>query len=556
MTTKKRVGTVLPAKEAVQQFVLRARRIAAHSLAQPPEQLTKLAHEVLSGTIDFTGMLTTVQTLPDEETLESLIARVRPLTVQSEPIHHAKVLEAIVTLIGTKNPELTATIDSLRAQWEQTELQGVQVQTYAMQTMDPDGNATEPISDTQLAAGLLYADLVHAEPVGPKAKSLNFTFDDRYAAAVRVFTRIAELALMTLGLIAELVDAKKITVASSAFSAPVAISTTRVERRARLYTGVPGTPLPDLRLDGSKQPDGFTQFTITELLRQDQQNHVTLTTVGADGSKLYSFDGGVTRRAQEGESARLEMLIDNCAIFKLSFSLENGKPTTCNLTETTYLDYSNAAQLAANRLILAMHDAQTVKLSFSGGAVSFALVPLEDADRDSLTIACEIFDDIVAIERHTGREMLLNNAAVSLRQRIGLRVARRLWDGDLVETRVRESVIEGDYTDEIVTRVQSAASTFLFSGFQVPLPAVHLIHPELTLTPIAQEGDKAVTRFRVVTPEDAYFYAMRADVAIERTGEHVKPTPWDMYGVDQATLGREVADASRNGQVAPAREDA
>ena len=44
--------------------------------------------------------MTIEQELPEEENFESLVARLRPLTVQKEPIHYAKVLAAIETALS------------------------------------------------------------------------------------------------------------------------------------------------------------------------------------------------------------------------------------------------------------------------------------------------------------------------------------------------------------------------------------------------------------------------------------------------------------------------
>lgn len=538
VSAKQYVGTVLPANETIKQFVLRARRVAVHSLAQPREQLTKFSREVLSGTIDLAGMITTVETLPNEEALESLIARVRPLTLNSEPIHHAKVLNAIIELVGTDENEVVRAIDDLRTQWDQAELQGTQVQSYAMQSLDPEGRATDPISDTQLAAGFLYADLVHAKPTGAKAKALDFSFDARYLAAVRVFTRIAELTLVTLDLISELVDAKKITVTPSAFADPVTVSTTRVERRARLFTAEPGTPLPDLRIDGGKQPDGFAQFTITDLLRQDQKNHVSFTTVSADGAELYAVDGVVARRTSNANSAHVDLLIDNCAVFKLTFELENGRPKVGRLAEQTYLDHSNASQLAATRLVLAMHDAEEVKLAFGGGVVSLGFETLEDPKRESLQVALDVLDDLTAIEFQTNNALRLGDAAVNAAQRVNLRIVRRLWDGDLVETLVHDIEVQTGEPAVSVPFINIPETTFEFAGLQVPVPAVRLLHPGLSITATTSSDGDPTTRYLAGAPNGAFLYAMRADIAAARTGEAVKATPWDLYGIDQATFAR------------------
>src|SRR4051794_14815961 len=69
-------------EEIVARFVLRARRVEAHSLVQDREAFAELAEE--KGTIRLTvdGSGTMTRSLPaDEEVFESLAARVRPLVL-------------------------------------------------------------------------------------------------------------------------------------------------------------------------------------------------------------------------------------------------------------------------------------------------------------------------------------------------------------------------------------------------------------------------------------------------------------------------------------------
>lgn len=62
--------------EILSRFVLRARRIAAHSLVQDRRALAAHARGQMSGTLDSSGRITLTQLLPeDEEGLTALFAR-------------------------------------------------------------------------------------------------------------------------------------------------------------------------------------------------------------------------------------------------------------------------------------------------------------------------------------------------------------------------------------------------------------------------------------------------------------------------------------------------
>lgn len=107
----------------------------------------------------------------DEEVFESLASRVRPLTVKSEPVYYVKVFDALSELLGEVDGGLRSRIEALRAAWDDAEIQGTQIQAYALQSARLDGSSATPrVSDTQLAAAWLYADLVHADAQGAKKR--------------------------------------------------------------------------------------------------------------------------------------------------------------------------------------------------------------------------------------------------------------------------------------------------------------------------------------------------------------------------------------------------
>ena len=190
--------------------------------------------------------MTLIQELPDsEEAFESLAARLRPLTVKSEPIYFATVLTALREAAADEEERIA----SLEKAWEAAEIQGTQVQAFSLQQSKIDGSeATGFVSDTQLAAAWLYADLVHADATGPKRAALVFPLAERYAAAVRVFSNLASLTLQTLDLIQSLSDAGRLSIGADAFTADVVVGEKQLVREARAYVAEVGTEPPDLRV--------------------------------------------------------------------------------------------------------------------------------------------------------------------------------------------------------------------------------------------------------------------------------------------------------------------
>ncbi|WP_146175175.1 restriction endonuclease subunit S [Umezawaea tangerina] len=76
---------VLPDEEVLARFVVRTRRIEAHSLLKQ-EIFAKFPTGSMNMHLSVDGLATIRHPLPpDEEVFESLAARVRPLIVDSEP---------------------------------------------------------------------------------------------------------------------------------------------------------------------------------------------------------------------------------------------------------------------------------------------------------------------------------------------------------------------------------------------------------------------------------------------------------------------------------------
>jgi hypothetical protein len=196
------------------------------------------------------GSVTVRRSLPaDEEVFESLAARVRPLTLDIEPIYYKKVLSALWKLLDAA-PAATAQqreqLERLGKSWKAIAL-GKQVQAYALQSANLDGtDSTGLVSDTQLAAGWMYADLVHAAAKHWKAQALAFPLSERYVAAVRVFCRIAALTVDTLRFVEQLRGAGVVVVDQQVWGEDVVVGAAEiVYETVTAYTAAaPDTEVP------------------------------------------------------------------------------------------------------------------------------------------------------------------------------------------------------------------------------------------------------------------------------------------------------------------------
>ncbi|MEE1622496.1 hypothetical protein ACQ3I4_16645 [Zafaria sp. Z1313] len=197
--------------DTLQRFVLRARRIASHSLASDRERLVALADFTVAGTLALDGTFEMRRQLPDEELFESLAARLRPILLKSESVHNEKVLRAIGSILDEQEQEsagidaLREELERLRGAWERHQESDLRVLRYAVQSVKNDGTESTPqVSDSQLAMAWLYGDLVHVDVKGPKESGTLLPIKERYSGAVSYFATVALLCAETLDLVMRL----------------------------------------------------------------------------------------------------------------------------------------------------------------------------------------------------------------------------------------------------------------------------------------------------------------------------------------------------------------
>jgi hypothetical protein len=232
----------LDPRDRVQRFVLRARKMMAHSLVRENfELLNDLAAGTINATIEVnktTGesKATLNLDLPPEEAFESFAARLRPFTTGKESVYWAAVLDALEKLLSKETLAEVVDIDGLREHWKRV-VEGSNV-AQAYLVMTEKGQLT----DAQLADLWLNSDALHTQPITSDIGK-DLSLNQRYQAAVGVFARIGAVANHTLFLITHLHREGLLELDASAFTAPVLADTT-VKWEAKMYSAELGTPLP------------------------------------------------------------------------------------------------------------------------------------------------------------------------------------------------------------------------------------------------------------------------------------------------------------------------
>lgn len=191
----------------LERFVVRARRIEAHSLVRS-RKIEEFAQP--NYTLSFNGSSVSIRlnSRPeDEEVFESLAARIRPCIVDSEPIQLEKVVAA--TRILTSEIELTERQFNLLGSVDAWCKNHIAPNSYAPissheEIEEADSGEVTPASDTLLGLGWYYADLVHADPKQEKKATLKFPYDARYNQGVLLVSYLALIILTLLRMIRDL----------------------------------------------------------------------------------------------------------------------------------------------------------------------------------------------------------------------------------------------------------------------------------------------------------------------------------------------------------------
>lgn len=475
-------------------------------MVQDRDQLAVHAAGSFRGTVDPQGRWVMVQQLPEnEEVFESLAARLRPLMIKRESIYFANVFEALGAVADSDHRER---IESLLRSWERAEIQGQQVQAFSLQQSKVDGSeATDFVSDTQLAAAWLYADLVHADAQGPKAAALDFPFRERYAAAVRIFSHIASLTIATSALVESMVAAGLLVLEPWATEDEVVVGESELRREVRAYYAELGTAPPDLRTSGGWGPE-WTQLTITDLLRQNSANHVRVE-LRRGGDVIAGYDSAVIRRDKDATPAVWDVLVAKSMIFKFSPTFVEGRPVAWSFNGIDLLEGTNELRLGTMRLEVQLHDADEV--GFKIGDVelfSFEGMKLEEEVVRQFRVIAETLEDIVAVERIVGEELAECTGRFNDRERMRLRQVRLLHEGRLLRAGrgpLRANSDPGSPPDHVVV----PAGTLNIGGTDVPAPEVVLWHPQMHFE--TDEDDGPTGSFIVTIPdgERLYMWARR-----------------------------------------------
>ncbi|BBY92305.1 hypothetical protein MGALJ_19740 [Mycobacterium gallinarum] len=259
---RKKPVAELTDEEVVQllvDVVRRLRRVALHPLALAPDEedpwsepgglLRKLMNVFVTVTVVDGQPQSMTTPLPDELQFESLAIRARAFTLVRDRLYWQDALAALDRLTGRGDTLLISSSQDLWAEWHEATGRDDRVRAYFVVTEDKQKNEKKQ-TDVDLAYAWLYQDLAHGDAVTTGELGIQ----QRYEAAVGVFSHLAVVALETLHYINALCELGIISLPVGTFSNRVIASGTEggmkvtavheVDVDEDLNEITPGGPLP------------------------------------------------------------------------------------------------------------------------------------------------------------------------------------------------------------------------------------------------------------------------------------------------------------------------
>jgi hypothetical protein len=220
-------------------FIVRARRVEEHSLAQDRAALVKLAQVTFNVEMDAsTGTTTFIQELPPEEQVESAAARIRPLILNDDPTYYAKAFKALSYLLdvaGAAEPVLKV-LKGLRADWAAIRPKGRDLSAYSIEASMAGSADSELVTDNILGFAWLYGDVVHSDAERLK-ETHTFGVVERFRAAVPLVARIMMLTIADLNFIRFLNQQGLVVIDAPIFDRQVVVTETTFRQEAKVYVG-------------------------------------------------------------------------------------------------------------------------------------------------------------------------------------------------------------------------------------------------------------------------------------------------------------------------------
>ena len=254
-------------QSTVEGFILRARRIMAHSLIREQAELMQQLHSGQVKVLVTKNLKTGEEShrvridYPPEEAMESLASRVRPLILRKEAIYYEKVLNALEEMVGSDRLNEEIDVPWWHQNWREVIEGSGDAQAYVV------GTQSGSITDRKLMYAWIYGDVVHANAPRPKVIR-DLSIDDRYQAAAPGIARICDRVIYTFIMIRDLVDKGLITVDPGVLTESVVVTTTSVDREVQVYVAEYDGTTPEIPTSPGVELDPARWRSVHEALTE------------------------------------------------------------------------------------------------------------------------------------------------------------------------------------------------------------------------------------------------------------------------------------------------
>ena len=292
----------------INKFILRAKRVESHSLLKDINNLRRYA-ETESKIIfnkESNKAKIIIELPPDEEVFESLVSRIRPFMLKSEPIFYENIFSALEFILETE--ELKTSVSELKNHWDLINTDSKEIHGYSI-----SDDASHEASDLQLAGAWLYADLVHADPKENKKGGMDFSMEDRYVAAVRIFSSLALLTVETLAFIYNLEKLGIFDIPENIKTEEVVIGKDQIVREGFIYQAPVGTEAPNIQ--------NMADHSDWKPLTRDsiQTNYAELIELNESGKPIKIRPVYINNKVVKDSKEFIELIIDTGVIMILSY---------------------------------------------------------------------------------------------------------------------------------------------------------------------------------------------------------------------------------------------
>lgn len=224
----------------LEQFVLRARRIEAHSLAADWDALVSLTSALGELSFSENGEVFIRQDFPAEEVVESAAARVRPLLLETDACGYLKSLAAVKYFCRAV-PSDVAWLKAAKAEWKDRTQEGVL--GYRVMVGDLTTGDTADMADQKLAMAWIYGDVVHHD-AERRREADPFGLSARFRAAVPLVAWVMVAAIELLSFLRFLQDEGELALRQEVFDTEVVLESTLWEHPVQVRKAPVGTPPP------------------------------------------------------------------------------------------------------------------------------------------------------------------------------------------------------------------------------------------------------------------------------------------------------------------------